>query len=216
MKAVIVCNGSIRDYSYMKGYFDNAGLIVCADGGAAHLRRFDVVPHVLLGDFDSIDEEDLRCFEAKGVEIVNFPAEKDMTDTELAVELAVGRGSRTVIILGGVGNRLDHSLSNVFLLKKLLDIGVKGIIADESNEITIINDSIELDREENITVSLLPLSERVEGVTTRGLYYPLKDATMELGSTWGVSNKFSESTACVAIKKGLLLVIKSREDKKEP
>jgi thiamine pyrophosphokinase len=96
-------------------------------------------------------------------------------------------------------------------LKKLLDVGIKGKIIDEHNEIVLINDSISLEREEGVRLSLVPLTEKVTGVTTKGLRYPLENATMEISSTLGVSNEFKEDTATVSITGGLLLVIKSRD-----
>jgi thiamine pyrophosphokinase len=211
MTAVIVCNGSISNYQYFKDYFNKADLIIAVDGGAAHLKRFDVKPHLLLGDFDSISDKDLSFYKNLGIEILNFPKEKDMTDTELAVEIAIKRGCRFIIMIGALGTREDHSLSNIFILKMMLDRGVQGLIINENNEITLIKDKIELNREENMNITLLPLSERVEGVTTKGLYYPLHNATINMGSSWGVSNKFTEDKAEVTIRSGLMLVIKSRD-----
>ncbi len=211
MKAVIVCNGSINDYPHMSGYFEGADLIICADGGASHLRRFRVRPHILLGDFDSISQEDYAFFRDSEAEIVTFPVEKDMTDAEIAVDLAIERGSRVIVIIGGLGTRLDHSVGNLFLLKKMMECDVRGILANEYNEVTLIKDGITLQREPGVKISLLPLSEKVSGVTTRGLYYPLENATIEMGSTWGVSNEFEGDTAEVTVKEGLMLVIKSRD-----
>lgn len=211
MRAIIVCNGSMEDYSFYKNLFEATELVICADGGAYHLKRLGVVPDILLGDFDSIRSEDLEYFRENGVQIIKYPKEKDMTDTELAVEYAIEKGCSEVVIIGGLGTRLDHSLSNVFLLKKMLDCGVKGTIINETNEITIINRTIKLRREPGYKVTLLPLTESVEGVTTKGLYYPLKGAKIDLGSTWGVSNEFEGETAEITIDKGLMLVIKSRD-----
>lgn len=211
MKAVIVCNGTISDYKYMGRYFKDAELVICADGGAAHLRRFNLNPHILLGDFDSISKEDLDYFRKNEVEIVAFPVEKDATDTEIAVDLAIERGCNSILILGGVGTRLDHTLSNIFLLKKMMDKEVTGVIANEYNEIILIKDSITIPQEKDVRISLLPLSAASYGVTTKGLYYPLVEATVEMGSTWGVSNEISGDIAEVIIKEGLMLVIKSRE-----
>lgn len=211
MTAVIICNGKISDYSYYNKYFEKADFIICVDGGAAHARQFGVILDVLIGDFDSISQSDFYFYKDAGTEIIKFPAEKDMTDSELAIELAIERGADTIIILGGLGSRIDHLLSNIFILKKLSDAGVSGIIADEQNEVTIINDKIQLQRENSFKVTLLPITEKVEGVTTKGLYYPLFDATIVMGSTWGVSNEFSSDIAEVTIRSGLLLVIKSRD-----
>jgi thiamine pyrophosphokinase len=209
--AVIVCSGSISDYTYYGKYFDMSEYIICVDGGAAHLRKFGIKPDVLLGDFDSINKADYEYFKDNGVEILQFPSEKDMTDTELAVALAISKGYKTLVFIGALGTRYDHSISNIFTLRQLLDKGINGVIVNEKNEITLIRDNIKIDKEEGFKVSLLPLSETVEGVTTKGLYYPLLDAVLEMGSAWGVSNEFTSDVAEISISKGLLLVLKSRD-----
>lgn len=211
MTAVVVSNGSIQNYSYYKEYFERAQFIIGADGGASHLRKLGIKPHLLVGDFDSINGEDLEYFRNLGVEIQTFPVQKDMTDTELAAKIAAEKGCKSIVFIGSLGSRLDHSLSNVFLLKKLLDQGIKGIAVNEQNEIHIINDKISMKKHKDMKVTLLPLTYKVFGVTTKGLYYPLNNATLEMGSTWGVSNEFSADHAEVSITEGLMLVIKSRD-----
>jgi thiamine pyrophosphokinase len=209
--AVIVCNGSISDYTYYHKYFIKAEFIISVDGGATHLRKLGITPDVLLGDFDSIIKEDYEYYKNIPVEIIQFPPEKDMTDTELAVEFAMNKGYNTFVFIGALGSRYDHSMANIFILKKLLDKGIKGVIVNETNEIILIRDKIKINKEEGIKVTLLPLSETVEGVTTKGLYYPLLDAVLEMCSTWGVSNEFVADIAEISLRKGLLLVIKSRD-----
>lgn len=211
MTALIVCNGTIRDYSFYKEYFDKAELIIGVDGGARHLLQFGVRPHVLMGDFDSISSKDLEYLKKLGTEIIEFPVEKDMTDTELATEYAISKGFKNIIFIGVLGTRADHSLANILLLKRMLDKGVKGHIVDEYNIITLIRDEISLRKQPGYNLSLLPITSRVEGVTTKGLYFPLNNATIEMGSTWGVSNRFIDETAEVTIHDGLLLVIQSRD-----
>lgn len=211
MTAIIVCNGSIEDYTFYKTYFEKAELVICVDGGAAHIRNFGIKPDVLMGDFDSISLEDYEYFSGTGVEIFKFPVEKDMTDTELAVEYAIDRGFQSIVIIGGLGTRFDHSLSNIFLLKRMLDKGVHGTVVNEYNLISLVNRSIQLQREKGTKVTLLPFTEKVVGVTTKGLYYPLDNATIDIGSTWGVSNEFISETAEVTLREGLLLVIKARD-----
>ena len=211
MTGLIICSGSIMDYAYIRKYFEKADFIIGVDGGAQHLRRLGTIPHVLVGDLDSIAKSDFNSLMEAGVEVIKFPAQKDATDTELAVQLAMERGCDEVILLGATGTRLDHTMANVFLLRMLLEKGIKGIIADEHNEIEMINNNISLVREDDIKISLVPVGGKVTGVTTEGLYYPLKDATLEFGSTWGISNEFSEDMAGVTIKEGLLLVIRSKD-----
>lgn len=211
MTGVIICGGSIRDYDYIGRYLEGADLVIAADSGAAHLAGLKAVPGLLAGDFDSISHADYHALAASGIETLRFPVEKDKTDSELAVELALERGCSTVVLLGALGTRLDHSLANVHLLKRLLDRGARGIIADEHNEVYLTDSSITLGKEAGAKLSLLPLSGPVKGVTTKGLHYPLENATLEIGSSWGVSNEFADETATVTITGGLLLVIKSRD-----
>jgi thiamine pyrophosphokinase len=211
MKALIVCNGEIKNYCFYKKYFDSSKLIICVDGAAYHLKKFGIRPHVLIGDFDSITCEQYNYFKNQGVEIKKFPIEKDEIDTELAVEYAIDAGCNEIILIGAIGSRFDHTLANIFLLKKMVDKGVRGWIINENNQITLIKDNIILEKENNEKISLIPFSEKVEGVTTKRLYYPLDNATLETGPTRGISNEFTDDTAEVSIKRGLLLVIKARD-----
>lgn len=211
MICVIICGGIIKDYEKIKKYVQGAELVLCVDSGARHCRMLKVVPDFLIGDFDSISKEDFEALVEAGVEVIRYPAEKDMTDTEIAVQIASERGSSRIILLGAVGSRLDHSLSNLFMLKRMADLNIEGMIANEHNEIMLINKSITLEREEGVFISLLPLGGSAKGVTTQGLYYPLTDATLEVGSSWGISNRFVEKTATVTVKEGHLLIIKSRD-----
>jgi len=208
MKAVIICGGEIRDYQYLKKYLEDADIIIAADSGVMHCRGFGVVPHILLGDFDSSCPGILSQISSQ-TQIVRFPIEKDMTDSELAANMAIEKGADHIVFLGAIGTRTDHTLANIFMLKKLLDKGVEAIIADEKNEIRIINKSIRLKREEGCFISLLPLNGSARGVTISGFYYPLVNATLEVGSSWGVSNIFTENEAQVTLEEGYLLVIKS-------
>ncbi len=211
MRAVLVCNGSINDYNIIKKQINSDDYIISVDGGARHLRTMGVIPNILIGDFDSATSYDLHYFVDLGVKNYQFPAEKDMTDSELAIERAVEMGAEEMIFIGAMGSRMDHSLANVFLLKKCMDMGIKACIADEHNIIYITNATITIKKQEEYKLSLIPVSERVTGVTTYGLKYRLDNATMFLGTSWGVSNEFLEDEATVTIDEGILLVCVSRD-----
>lgn len=213
MNGLIVCSGEIKDYSYYKDMAGRADLIICVDGGAHHMVKLGVKPHILIGDFDSIDEKDYNYYKELGTEILKFPVEKDETDTELAVLYAINSGCTEITLIGAIGSRVDHTLANISLLKRMLDAGVKGWIINENNSITLIKDHILLSRKRNEEkVSLMPFTEKVEGITTKGLYYPLHNATMNAGITRGISNEFTGDTAEVTIKSGLLLVMITRDN----
>jgi len=211
MKVVIVCNGSVRDYEVIRTFFNKYDYVISVDGGAAHLRRLGIMPDMLLGDFDSAQKEDVEYFKELGIQVAQFPAEKDMTDSELAIEKALELGADEVVFIGAVGTRFDHSMANIFLLKKLMDKKVEACIADEHNLIYMFDKTFSLRGMESYKLSLVPVSLTVTGVTTTGLKYPLDNATMELGTSWGVSNEFVAETATVTIGEGILLVCVSRD-----
>jgi thiamine pyrophosphokinase len=219
LTGVVVCSGAITDYNKMKSYIDIADLLICADGGAVHLKKWGVIPDILVGDMDSISEESLRKFQGEKTETIKLKVEKDVTDTEFALDMAIERDCDKIYLLGALGGpRMDHMLANIFLLKHLLEKGVQGIIADEYNEITLIKDKISFDDISSegsgygsAKISLIPLTECVTGVTTKGLYYPLDNAILKQGSSRGVSNEIAGRKAEVSIKSGLLLVFCSRE-----
>ncbi len=211
MRAILMCNGEINNYLYIKKFLVNYNILICVDGGIKHAKQLSVRPDVLLGDFDSLDLRDLQLFTEQGVRIISYPTKKDKTDTELAVALAIEEGHHEIIILGGLGSRFDHSLANVFLLKKMLEMNVYGTIINEYNEIRLIKDRITLNKQPDTFISLLPVTNNVYGVNSYGLYYPLKNKTLKIGDTIGISNEFMDDTAVISIRKGILMVIVAKE-----
>lgn len=211
MKAVCVCNGSISDYDLIKKYIQESDYIISVDGGAGHLRKMGINPDILIGDFDSANSQDLDYYVSKGINVSKFPVEKDMTDSELAIEKVLELGATEVVFLGALGTRIDHSFANIMLLKKMLDIGLRGSIADEHNELYMFDSNFSISKKEGRKLSLIPITEKVTGVSTRGLKYPLVNATMVLGTSWGISNEFEEEVAFVSIDSGILLACLSRD-----
>lgn len=211
MKVVCVCNGSISDYDLIKKYIQESDYIISVDGGAGHLRKMGINPDILIGDFDSANSQDLDYYVNKGINVSKFPVEKDMTDSELAIEKVLELGATEVVFLGALGTRIDHSFANIMLLKKILDIGLRGSIADEYNELYMFDSNFSISKKEGRKLSLIPITEKVTGVSTRGLKYPLVNATMVLGTSWGISNEFEEEVAFVSIDSGILLACLSRD-----
>jgi len=109
------------------------------------------------------------------------------------------------------GTRLDHTLANIFLLKQISLKNIPARIINKTNEIHVVTSSITINGQPGDYLSLIPLSPKVIGITLEGLTYPLNDATLEMGSSLGVSNSFKESVAKVTIKKGVLIVTQSKD-----
>lgn len=211
MKVVIVTNGDIKDTDHLKKVLEGATKIICADGAAKYLRELSIIPHMLVGDFDSIDPEVLDWMQQQGATPFKYPERKDATDTELALDYALLEKPEEIVIVGGVGSRWDHSLGNIFLLKKLLDNRVRGSIVNEVNEITIMNASLELEGKAGDIISIIPFSEEVKGVNLYGLEYPLVDRDISMGSSLGISNRLIQEKARITLREGVLLVIRSKE-----
>lgn len=209
----IVSAGPIDDYEKLRSYLNNRKIhkVICADGGMAHLEKLGVRPDVLLGDFDSCSLEDLKMWQQKGVEVDQFPSKKDATDTELALEYALEQGFQEILILGGTGRRLDHTLANVHILKKAVSAGVRCSLIDGYNIVSLIDKKGEIKKDEYKYISLVPLTTSVKGVTTEGLKYPLTHATLTIGNSLGISNELEGIKGAVSIKEGLLILIRSRD-----
>lgn len=206
-RALIIVNGKVNDYDFYKNYINDDDFIVCADGGIKHLNVIGIAPDIFVGDFDSCN----ICDVSGDVEIQSHNPMKNDTDTKLAIDIAFEKGYETIEILGGLGGRVDHLLANIFLLRYIHENGGCGKIIDEKNTIMLITDTVTFEKEENAYVSLIPITEKLEGVTNTGLKYPLNDFNMRFGTTRGISNEFSESAAEISIKKGQALVVISKD-----
>ncbi|MBS3937418.1 MAG: thiamine diphosphokinase [Peptococcaceae bacterium] len=211
MRCVIIANGSMDNYVWGRHEVTSYDLRICADGGARHFLGMELVPDAIIGDLDSLDPVIEEFFIAKGVKFVKFPPQKDSTDMELAVEYALAQGAKEIALLGALGRRLDHSLANILLLVALAKRGVLARIIDEHNEVRVCHESTTIEGRAGELLSVIPLSEKVEQISLEGVKYQLKDATMRLGSSLGVSNEFIASTATITFAAGILLLIKSKD-----
>jgi len=210
MKTAIICNGNITDYEYGIEIIKKTDYVICADGGTRHAYKMGIIPDLIIGDFDSSDNEYTEYFVNKGVKVERHPIEKDKTDSHICVLKAMDF-SKEIVLLGATGSRMDHSLANISLLKLGVDKGIKIYIADKQNEVYLINDEISIKGHLGEFFSLFPLSERVEGISISGAKYTLENATIEMGETLGISNEFKDDIVKIKIKKGYLLVIKSQD-----
>ncbi|MBP3963376.1 thiamine diphosphokinase [Paenibacillus lignilyticus] len=187
-------------------------MLIGADAGALFLVEHGLKPHIALGDFDSVTPAQLEYIRETSGETHDYdPIDKDYTDTELAWRLALSKKPQQIVMLGALGTRFDHSLANVHLLRMAQQQGIAASIVDEHNCIQLTADQTKLYNSSYTYVSLLPLSERVTGITLTGFQYPLHEASLEIGQSLGISNKLLLEEGQIAIKQGMLLVIQSRD-----
>ena len=176
--------------------------VIAADAGYRTCRQAGIVPDLLLGDFDSMEQPDFP-------NIHRSPVEKDDTDTMLAVKTALEQGCDTVYIYGGTGGkRLDHTLANLQTLLFLRRRGARGYLYDDDFVWTVIeNESLTVEKTvEWGLLSAFCLGDRAEGIDETGFQYPLSDAVLTPEFPLGVSNHIMEPTATVRVRKGVLAV----------
>lgn len=182
--------------------------IICADGGGNHALRLGIVPDVLIGDFDSLSEGDMKDIGAGTV--ISFPVLKDKTDAHLAVDEALRRGSTHIVLAGAFGGRLDHTLANLGLLRLLHRHGVSAMASDGRQTAYYVTDELVLTGRAGETLSVLPLTPEIQGLSLTGLRWGLSGTHLELGDTRTISNEFLGGAATVALQEGELLVVVSR------
>jgi len=207
----IISNGIINDPEFIRRRLKEANppIIICADGAARYLRPLNVIPAFIIGDMDSIDDDTVRYFDKKGSTILTYPGDKDETDTQLALEYALKLQPDEIFIFGALGGRIDHALANISLLIMGVKQGIDIKIIDETCEIFIVNQQSIVEGEAGQTVSLLPLSSEVTGITLEGFGYPLSGGVMEIGRPYGISNRLIDKKGIITVKSGYLLVIRN-------
>ena len=171
------------------------------------MQTIDLRPHLLIGDLDSVSLSDVSELQAAGVEIRQYPVEKDETDLELALLAAVSAGYKSIWLVAALGGRLDQTLANInlLLLPELADRDVR--LFDGMEEVFLIRDQVTIHGQPGEIVSLIPLQGPVAGITTRGLQYPLKAETLYPERSRGISNRLLGKIARVQVESGTLLCI---------
>lgn len=187
-----------------------SGRLMAVDAGAAAFLRLGIKPDVLLGDFDSLPGADVEVLIRDGVEFLRFPAEKDQTDLELALDWAAGQGIKEVRVWGALGGRLDHTLANVGLLLKAARLGLTVWLVDPNHEVRVFEKELQLTARPGWAVSLIPLFT-AKGVLTRGLKYPLNRETLHFSEGRGLHNRFVAAEAEILVEEGTLLLVRFAE-----
>ena len=222
MKVLILLAGEIADRDALDaawpGWADGVGLVVAADGGAHHAAHLGVRVDHWVGDGDSIDPGLLVELEASGVTVDRVRHDKDESDAELAVRAALARGADAIVLIGALGGpRVDHELANIGLLAMPELAERVASIVDGAARIRLVSAPDRQGKPVEVAltgpvggiVSLLPWGGDVEGVTTHGFDYPLRDEPLLAGPARGLSNVRGETAARVVVRRGRLLVIES-------
>lgn len=213
-RVVVLANGEINDLEFIRRRIRDDDFIICADGGALHALAMGILPDMVVGDMDSLPASVFERLQGSKAEILPFPAEKDQSDLELALERAVALAPKEIILAGALGGgRFDQAIGNLLLLTIPLRAGIPAQIIDESHRIYLTAQEITILGSPGETVSLFSLTPTVEKITTEGLKYPLTGETLYFASTRGLSNEFTGARARITAGPGLLLVIVYRDQR---
>jgi thiamine pyrophosphokinase len=219
-RAVLFANGSF-DIECIGMYESVLGekitgdeLIIAVDGGVRHVEKLGLYPDVMLGDFDSISNKDYYFEKFSRASVVELERMKDNTDMDIAIQLAIREGCDSLALFGATGSRLDHTLSNIFLIFERHGEGVDINVIDKNNVFLCVdeyNGSVYIRKNEGCFVSIVPVTPLVLGVSTCGMKYELSKHDISFGSTFGISNEVVSDSASISIEGGKALVIVSKD-----
>jgi len=210
MRSIIFINGIISDYPSLNRWLETDDHLICADGGVRHCLAMGLQPTVIVGDLDSAPPQVVEDLVAQGVAVERHPPAKDQTDLELAIERALHDGADEILLLGALGGRLDQTLANLLILaQREWPVPIRLAEENQLAQVLTPGKTLSLDGQIGSTVSVVPLSPEVKGITFSGLAYPLENATLCLGSTRGISNEIALPPATITIDEGMLLVIQA-------
>lgn len=212
MRAVIIAAGSIDDPQRDRDRIRAEDFIIAADGGAAYSRSLGVEPDVIIGDLDSLNQDLIRDYRQRGIEIITHPTSKNATDLELALDHALHHKADQIIVLGALGQRWDHSLGNILLLANPEYQSAAIRMVSGPVEIGLVHSSHTYSIHGKIgdLVSLVPIQGDVNGITAHGLEYPLDNGRLKFGATRGISNTLTKPSASVTVQQGMLLCLHTR------
>ncbi len=211
LRAIIFANGVFNPSRLTGDWLAKAHLRIAADGGLRLCRQLNLLPDILVGDFDSLTEEEVRQMQDLGVQVERFPTRKDETDLELALGFADQKGVEEIVILGGLGARWDQTFANLLLPVSRRFRHLPMVLVDGEHELYFLNAPptrrLQIVGKAGDTLSLIPLGGDVKGVTTQGLEYALYGEDLLFGMTRGLSNVLVEDTAQIELQQGSLLIV---------
>ena len=214
-KAVIISGGTIDDKFVLQMLNEiQAEYVIGVDRGVEFLYHHQVMPTHIVGDFDSVRTEVIEFYQKETqVPIRKFRPEKDASDTEIALHLAMEMDAKHVWIFGGTGSRLDHVMANIQILKIAHDLGVKAYLQDANNRISLAEKEIKLCKEDSFGdyFSIFPFGGVVEDISIEGAKYPLSHYRLCPNSSMCVSNELQDDEVKITFPTGTIILMETRD-----
>lgn len=205
VKCSIVSGAPDDDFDFLKEKLSEESYIIAADSGYLKCMEANVIPDLIIGDFDSSPLPDMDT------EIMKLPVEKDFTDTFYCVRNAVELGFKEIEIFCAIGNRADHNYSNMLCLDYCRRNNVKCSIINRQNRLQLVNHKIIIDDSEYKYFSLFAFLGDVSGLSINGAYYELDNTDMKPYEQYAQSNCFKGCPVTISVCKGTILLIQSND-----
>jgi thiamine pyrophosphokinase len=206
-RVILFANGEFPEPARIIASITPDDFLMAVDGGLRYFTQFNLQPNLIIGDLDSADPQLVVQFKSQGVEVQQYPIEKDETDLEIALQAGLALEPERIWVIAALGNRLDQSLANIFLLTSPNFENRDIRLLDGTQEVFLVRKSTIINGDSGDRLSLLPLNEPVTGIRTTGLNYPLDHETLYPDQSRGISNKLIADKATITIDQGLLLCI---------
>ncbi len=213
MNVLVIAGGPDPGSALIKKCAAQADKIYCADRGAQWAYQAGIKPDLVVGDMDSVSDSTLDRVDADGVRTMRYPVEKDMTDTQIALEVAISEGARSITLLGALGGRVDHTLANISLMSSYHRRGIRIAIMDNNTAMFVGERTITFRAVKGSTVSIFPVEEGVRVLRSEGLYYPLNDLVIPMDGTLCISNQMISDRVILDVRNGSILLIVTAQEK---
>jgi len=209
-RVIIFANGYLPDLEKARAIIRADDVLIAADGGTRHALALGFRPGLIVGDLDSITEDERRKMENAGVRIVKYSRDKNETDLELAIQHALDFKPEQIIIVAALGGRLDQTLANLALIsdERFAQLDVR--LDDGVEEAFFFRGQVQVRGKSGDVVSLIPWQGAVKVIRTENVKWPLHNEMLYPEKSRGVSNELTSDTARIEIESGLLLVVHRR------
>lgn len=208
MRAVLVAGGTIDEEKLQETLKDRI-YVAAADSGADTLKKLSLKPDLLIGDFDSISQDTLVAYKQGGLECLSFSPEKDASDSELALSILKDRGYDEIEFFGALGGRWDHSLSNLFLIYRLFQEGVRVYLRGDC-DVRVLTQTNVIEKSSRY-FSLFRISPENTVISIRGAKYNIDREELPWASSLGLSNEWKDDVVEITVHEGAVLFIESNE-----
>ncbi len=198
-RCVIIGGGEVADAHIINKFITDDDFVICCDSGYLHAIESHIIPHLIVGDFDSAD------IPKTNIETIVLPTEKDDTDSFFAAKEGLKRGFDTFLLLGMTGGRLDHTLGAISILEFLQNHGAEGEIVDNNTKIRVCNKSLTVNA--GCKYFSVFAVGTAEDVTIRGAKYNLDNAIINSHYQYGISNEVTDEFATVTVGQGTVIVM---------